>query len=236
LSEIIEARDLTKIYHRGKEEIHALKNVSIAATEGEFISIIGPSGSGKTALLNVIGCLDTPTSGSLRLNGSEVVGLKERDLVRLRRDNVGFVFQQFYLMPTLTARENIELPLLFSHNNHGNGDNKNGGKKEKIEDILRMVGLEDRGDHLPGQLSGGEMQRVAIGRALINDPKIILADEPTGNLDSATSHIIFELFDELNRKGLTIVVVTHNLDLAMHAQKVYTLKDGQIVECEEPSW
>jgi putative ABC transport system ATP-binding protein len=226
LSNIIEARDLSKIYSRGKEEIHALKNVSLVATKGEFISIIGPSGSGKTALLNVLGCLDTPSSGSLRLNGTEIAGLKERDLVRLRRDNIGFVFQQFYLMPTLTARENIELPLLFSHKN---------GNKTKIDEVLEMIGLEDRGDHLPGQLSGGEMQRVAIGRALINDPEIILADEPTGNLDSATSQMIFELFAELNRKGLTLIVVTHNLDLATHAQKIYTLKDGQIVGCQEQS-
>lgn len=232
--EIIVARDLSKIYRRGKEEIHALKNVSFAATEGEFISIIGPSGSGKTAFLNVLGCLDTLSSGSLRLNGTEVAGLKERELVGLRRENIGFVFQQFYLMPTLTARENIELPLLFSHNDRRN-ENKTMKKEKKIEEILRMVGLEDRGDHLPGQLSGGEMQRVAIGRALVNDPKIILADEPTGNLDSVTSQMIFELFAELNRRGLTLIVVTHNLDLAKHAQKVYTLKDGQIAGCREPA-
>ena len=191
---------------------------------GDFVSIIGPSGSGKTALLNVLGCLDTPTSGSLQLNGTETNGMKETDLVKLRRDNIGFVFQQFYLMPTLTARENIELPLLFS---------KKDGNKSKIDDVLEMVGLADRGDHLPGQLSGGEMQRVAIGRALINDPKIILADEPTGNLDSATSKMIFELFSELNMKGLTLIIVTHNLDLARQAQKMYTLRDGQIVSCED---
>ena len=191
---------------------------------GEFVSIIGPSGSGKTALLNVLGCLDTPTSGSLLLNGTETSGMKETDLVKLRRDNIGFVFQQFYLMPTLTARENIELPLLFSKKDENKG---------RIDDVLEMVGLADRGDHLPGQLSGGEMQRVAIGRALINDPKIILADEPTGNLDSATSKMIFELFSELNRRGLTLVIVTHNLDLARQAQKMYTLRDGQIVSCED---
>jgi len=229
LSEIIVARDLSKIYRRGNEEIHALKNVSFAAKEGEFISIIGPSGSGKTAFLNVLGCLDTPSSGSLRLNGTETKGLKESDLVKVRRDNIGFVFQQFYLMPTLTARENVELPLLFSHYGHENGH------KKKVEDVLNMVGLSDRGDHLPRQLSGGEMQRVAIGRALINDPKIILADEPTGNLDSVTSQMIFDLFRDLNRKGLTLVIVTHNLDLARQAQKMYTLRDGQIVGCEDLS-
>ena len=184
MSGIIEAKELCKVYQRGREEIQALKNVDFCVEAGEFVSIIGPSGSGKTALLNMLGCLDTPSSGSLRLNGIEIAGRKERDLVKIRRENIGFVFQQFYLMPTLTARENIELPLLFSKKN---------GSKKRIDEVLQMVGLADRGDHLPGQLSGGEMQRVAIGRALINDPKIILADEPTGNLDSATSEMIFGL-------------------------------------------
>jgi putative ABC transport system ATP-binding protein len=224
MSSIIEAKSLTKVYRRGREEIHALKDVDFTVSEGEFVSIIGPSGSGKTALLNVLGCLDTPSGGNLRLNGVETSELKERDLVKLRRDNIGFVFQQFYLMPTLTSRENIELPLLFSHKNWN---------KSRIDEVLQMVGLGDRGDHLPGQLSGGEMQRVAIGRALINDPKIILADEPTGNLDSVTSKMILELFSELNRRGLTLVIVTHNLDLAKQAHKMYTLKDGQIVGCQD---
>jgi putative ABC transport system ATP-binding protein len=224
MSGIIVAKNLCKVYRRGREEISALKNVDFHVDEGEFVSIIGPSGSGKTALLNLLGCLDTPTSGILRLNGTETSGMKESELVRLRRQNIGFVFQQFYLIPTLTARENIELPLLFSRKT----DNK-----KRIDEALQMVGLGDRGDHLPGQLSGGEMQRVAIGRALINDPKIILADEPTGNLDSVTSHRIFELFRELNRKGLTLVVVTHNIELARQAHKMYTLRDGRIAGCEE---
>lgn len=224
MNNIIEAKDLTKIYRRGREEINALKEVDFSVAEGEFVSIIGPSGSGKTALLNVLGCLDAPSGGSLRLNGIETSGSKENDLVKLRRENIGFVFQQFYLIPTLTARENIELPLLFSHKKENKG---------RIDEVLRMVGLSDRGDHLPGQLSGGEMQRVAIGRALINDPKIILADEPTGNLDSATSKMIFSIFSELNRRGMTLVIVTHNLDLAKQAQKMYTLRDGQIVGCED---
>ena len=226
MSGIIEAKSLVKTYRRGREEIHALRNVDFHVNEGEFVSIIGPSGSGKTALLNVLGCLDSPTSGSLRLNGTETWGLKESKLVKVRRENIGFVFQQFYLMPTLTARENIELPLLFSKKNRN---------KSRIDEVLEMVGLSERGDHLPSQLSGGEMQRVAIGRALINDPRIILADEPTGNLDSVTSQMIFELFRELNRKGLTLVVVTHNLELARQAQKMYTLRDGQIVGCRELS-
>jgi putative ABC transport system ATP-binding protein len=224
MSGIIEAKGLCKVYRRGREEIQALKNVDFCVKAGEFVSIIGPSGSGKTALLNVLGCLDTPSSGSLRLNGIEITGKKERDLVKIRRENIGFVFQQFYLMPTLTARENIELPLLFS---------KKKRSAKRIDEVLQMVGLADRGDHLPGQLSGGEMQRVAIGRALINDPKIVLADEPTGNLDSATSEMIFGLFSELNKRGLTLIVVTHNLDLARRAEKMYTLRDGRIVSCEE---
>jgi putative ABC transport system ATP-binding protein len=224
MSGIIEAKDLTKIYRRGREEIYALRNVDFHVEKGEFVSIIGPSGSGKTALLNMLGCLDTPTSGSLKLNGAETTGMNGSNLVKLRRENIGFVFQQFYLMPTLSARENIELPLLFSRKK---------GNRKRIDEVLQMVGLADRGDHLPGQLSGGEMQRVAIGRAVINDPMIILADEPTGNLDSATSQMILDLFRDLNRKGLTLVLVTHNLDLARQAQKMYTLRDGQIVGCED---
>ena len=219
--EVISAKGLTKIYHRGSEEIHALKEVSFAITKGEFAAVVGPSGSGKTTLLNLIGCLDTPTRGSLRLNGIEVNGLKERDLVKLRRENIGFVFQQFFLLPTLTVRENIELPLLFSRKN---------GYESQIDEVIELVGLKARAEHLPGQLSGGEMQRVAIGRALINEPKIILADEPTGNLDSATSLRIFELFQNLNSQGLTLIVVTHNLELAKIAHNVIQLKDGEIVQ------
>jgi len=219
--EVISAKGLTKIYHRGSEEIHALKEVSFAITKGEFAAIVGPSGSGKTTLLNLIGCLDTPTRGSLRLNGIEVNGLKERDLVKLRRENIGFVFQQFFLLPTLTVRENIELPLLFSRKN---------GYESQIDEVIELVGLKARAEHLPGQLSGGEMQRVAIGRALINEPKIILADEPTGNLDSATSLRIFELFQNLNSQGLTLIVVTHNSELAKIAHNVIQLKDGEIVQ------
>jgi putative ABC transport system ATP-binding protein len=217
--EVISANGLTKIYYRGSEEIHALKDVSFAIKKGEFAAIVGPSGSGKTTLLNLLGCLDTPTRGSLRLNGIEVNGLKERDLVKLRRENIGFVFQQFFLLPTLTVRENIELPLLFNRKN---------GYKSQIDEVIKLVGLKARAEHLPGQLSGGEMQRVAIGRALINEPRIILADEPTGNLDSATSFKIFELFQNLNRQGLTLIVVTHNMELAKIAHNVVQLRDGEI--------
>ncbi len=219
--EIILAKGLTKIYRRGSEEIHALNDVSFAVTKGAFVTIVGPSGSGKTTLLNLLGCLDTPTQGSLRLDGTEISGLKEKDLVELRRKNIGFVFQQFYLLPTLTVRENIELPRLFSKRN---------SYKTKSDEIIELVGLSARADHLPSQLSGGEMQRVAIGRALINEPKIILADEPTGNLDSATAHNIYELFQNLNSQGLTLIIVTHNVELAKTAHKVVHLRDGEITQ------
>lgn len=217
---IISAEDLTKTYHRGSEDVFALKGVSFVIPEGEFAAIVGPSGSGKTTLLNLLGCLDTPTGGSLRLSGHEINGLKEKDLVRLRRENIGFVFQQFYLLPTLTVEENIRLPLLFSR--------RQDGADGSIKETIKLVGLEARAKHLPHQLSGGEMQRVAIGRALINEPKIILADEPTGNLDSATAYKILELFQSLNEQGLTLVIVTHNMELANMAHRVIRLKDGEI--------
>jgi len=221
IDELIVAKNLTKIYRRGSEDIYALKNASFAITEGEFAAIVGPSGSGKTTLLNLLGCLDTPTRGSLRLNGREISGLKEHALVRLRRENIGFVFQQFLLLPTLTVRENIALPLLFSKKNGGNG---------KVDEVIRLIGLDARAEHLPNQLSGGEMQRVAIGRALITNPRIILADEPTGNLDSVTARAIFDLFQDLNGQGLTLLVVTHNVELAKMAHKIICLADGEIVQ------
>ena len=219
--EVISVKKLTKTYHRCSEEIHALKDVSFTIRQGEFVAIVGPSGSGKTTLLNLLGCLDTPTRGSLRLNGAEVNGLKEKDLVKLRRENIGFVFQQFFLLPTLTVRENIELPLLFSRRN---------GCRNHIDEIIEVIGLKARAEHLPSQLSGGEMQRVAIGRALINEPKIILADEPTGNLDSATALKIFQLFQNLNSQGLTLIIVTHNLELAKVAHRVIQLRDGEVAQ------
>ena len=214
------AKGLTKKYHRGSEDIFALKDVDLTIDKGEFVAIVGPSGSGKTTLLNILGCLDTPTSGTFKLNGIEINHLKEAELVKLRRENIGFVFQQFYLLPTLSVRENMELPLLF---NRGNGH------KGKSEEIMNLVGLNSRADHLPNQLSGGEMQRVAIGRALVNNPQLILADEPTGNLDSANADVIFKTFCDLNNRGLTLIVVTHNLDLARKAHRIIALKDGRIV-------
>nr|WP_319538833.1 ABC transporter ATP-binding protein [uncultured Methanospirillum sp.] len=220
---LIEARDLSIVYHRGSEEIHALNGVSISIQAGEFVSIVGPSGSGKTGLMNILGLLDAPSGGTVMIDGTDVTRLKERERVIIRRDSIGFVFQQFFLIPTMTARENLELPLLFSRKKPD---------PEKTETILEMLGLAHRGDHLPHQLSGGEMQRVAIGRALMNDPKIILADEPTGNLDSASSEKIFDLFRKLREMGLTLIVVTHNTELANRADRVFTIRDGMLTGTE----
>jgi putative ABC transport system ATP-binding protein len=219
--EIISGNNLTKTYHRGSETVYALKDASLSVAEGEMLAIVGPSGSGKTTLLNLLGCLDTPTSGSLKVSGTEVSTLKEADLVNVRRQNIGFVFQQFFLLPTLTVEENIALPYLFAR--RGNHHH------EKINEVINLVGLNTRSRHLPHQLSGGEMQRVAVGRALANAPKILLADEPTGNLDSVTADKIFELFRDLNSRGLTVIIVTHNMELARKAHRLIALRDGQIV-------
>lgn len=214
---LIDARGITKVYHRGREDVHALREVNITIEQGESISVVGPSGSGKTALLNILGCLDTPSSGTVMIDGILVTGKKEGELARIRRDLIGFVFQQFFLIPTLTVRENIGLPLLFA--------NKAVDAK-RIGQIIDRIGLPHRSEHLPGQLSGGEMQRVAIGRALINTPRILFADEPTGNLDSVTADGIFSLFEELHEEGLTLVVVTHNTELAKRAGRVIVMRDG----------
>jgi putative ABC transport system ATP-binding protein len=218
---LIQARELTKIYRRGSEEIHALRGVSLTVEPGEFIAIVGPSGSGKSGLMNLLGCLDTPSGGSLFLNEIEVTSMKERERVKIRRDTIGFVFQQFFLIPTMTAKENLELPLLFSRKKPD---------PEKTEEILTLLGLSHRGDHLPHQLSGGEMQRVAIGRALMNNPKIILADEPTGNLDSVSAEKIYDLFRELNKRNITLIIVTHNTELAERADRVITIRDGLLYD------
>jgi len=217
--EIITAHGLSKEYRRGREHVHALDNVDFAVKEGEFVTIVGPSGSGKSTLLYLIGLLDSPSEGDIDINGTRASKLKEQQLVTLRRENIGFVFQQFLLLPTLTVRENIELPLLF---------NKKKTNDNKINELIDLLGLTYRAGHLPHQLSGGEMQRVSIGRALINEPKILMADEPTGNLDSTTAEKIYELFRTLNSTGLSLVIVTHNMDLAEMGHTVIKLRDGRI--------
>lgn len=220
MNRIIELDKMIKLYQRGTERIHAIDGIDLSIDEGEFLSIVGPSGSGKTTLLNLIGCVDKPTSGTLKLDGIEVDGLKDKELTRIRSTTIGFVFQQFFLLPTLTALENISLPTLFT---------KKAKNNHRAEELIHLVGLRDRENHLPSQLSGGEMQRVAIARALINDPKILLADEPTGNLDSQNAQAIIEIFQKLNQKGLTIIVVTHNIELAQQTARVIHLKDGKIL-------
>jgi putative ABC transport system ATP-binding protein len=216
---IIEATGISKTFRRGREEVCALSGVNLTIESGEFVSIVGPSGAGKTALMNILGCLDTPSSGTLMIDKIPVTGKGEAELVKIRREHIGFVFQQFFLIPTLTVGENVGLPLLFSGRPY---------EPETIESLLEKVGLSHRADHLPGQLSGGEMQRVAIARALVNNPRILLADEPTGNLDSVTADGIYRLFEELHRQGITVIVVTHNRELAQRAGRVITIRDGLV--------
>jgi putative ABC transport system ATP-binding protein len=220
----IEAEHLRRVYYRGPEEIAAVDDVSLQVEKGSFISVIGPSGSGKTTLINVLGCLDNPTSGKLALEGRVVFenckGLSEAKLTRIRRDIFGYIFQKFYLISTLTVLENVVLPFTFF---------KKPGAEDDVGRVLELLGLEKRARHLPGQLSGGEMQRVAIARALVNKPDILLADEPTGNLDTARSEEIGEILRDLNRReGLTVILVTHNPRLAALAGRTIELRDGKI--------
>lgn len=220
MNKIIELDNVIKLYQRGTEKVHAVDNVSLSIEEGEFLSIVGSSGSGKTTLLNLIGCVDKPTSGSVKLQGKETGNLTDKELTQIRSAAVGFIFQQFFLLPTLTALENVELPAVF---------HRKPGLDNKAKELLSSVGLKNRADHLPSQLSGGEMQRVAIARALINNPKILLADEPTGNLDSANAEIILGILKGLNRQGLTVIVVTHSVELAQMAERMIRVKDGKIL-------
>ncbi len=222
----LEAVDITRVYRRGAEEIRAVDGVSLTIGNGEFVSIIGPSGSGKTTLVNVLGCLDNPTSGRLVLNGRVVFDggrtLSEKELTIVRRELFGYVFQKFYLVPTLTVAENVALPFTFYRKPGANGNG--------VGRALELMGIAARRDHLPGQLSGGEMQRAAIARALVNRPCILLADEPTGNLDTKRSEEIGAIFRELNAKErLTIVLVTHNPSLAAQASRTIEIRDGRVV-------
>lgn len=218
---VIQTNDLKKSFPRGDETVHALNGVSMEIKKGEFLSIVGSSGSGKTTFLNIISCLDKPTSGKLLIEDLDVSAYPEKKLITVRRKYFGFIFQYFFLIPTLTVAENVQLPLMFAGKKKSN---------KEITDLLAKVGIEERRNHLPGQLSGGEMQRVAIARALINDPEIVVADEPTGNLDSTNSQKIFDLFRQLNKDlGVTIICATHNLDLANQSDRIVHLKDGVII-------
>ncbi len=219
---MLEVKNVSRFYGEGTARVVALNSVSLKANDGDFIAIMGPSGSGKSTLLNIIGGLDCLSSGEVILDKKRIDNLDENKLVGLRRGKIAYVFQQYHLLPSLTAQENVLLPLLFC--------GANGGSVEKATAILKRVGLEKRAHHKPSQLSGGEQQRVAIARAIINNPSIILADEPTGNMDQKTGNEILSLFDQLNGDGHTVIMVTHSQEVAKHARAIVFLRDGQIVD------
>jgi len=220
---MISMRNIRKVYSTGKVEVEALKRIDLEIGENEFVSIMGPSGSGKSTLMNLMGCLDTPSSGEYFLDNQKVENLNPNQLAEIRNQKVGFVFQSFNLLPYATAIENVEMPLIFA----GVTSRK---RRKRAEDLLEKVGLKERGEHKPTELSGGEMQRVAIARSLANQPRLILADEPTGNLDSASGGEIIRLFQELAQQGHTIVVITHDNEISRRTQRIIKLKDGLIVD------
>ncbi|MDQ3536150.1 MAG: ABC transporter ATP-binding protein [Bacteroidota bacterium] len=218
---MIETSEISRIYRMGGETIHALKSISIQVNKGEYVAFMGPSGSGKSTLMNIIGCLDTPSSGKYILNNNDVSDLSESDLAEIRNREIGFVFQTFNLLPRASSLENVALPLIYA----GYGKSE---REDRAQATLESVGLGDRSKHKPNELSGGQRQRVAIARALVNNPSIILADEPTGNLDSKTSYDIMNLFQELHNRGNTIIMVTHEDDIAHYSHRIIRLRDGLI--------
>jgi len=218
---IIEIKSISKEYIMGSQLIAALKDVSLSVQKGEYVALMGPSGSGKSTLMNILGCLDTPTAGSYRLNNTEVSEMSEDELAHVRNKEIGFIFQTFNLLPRLSSLENVALPMVYAGM----------GKKERIaraEQVMDMVGLKDRMHHKPNELSGGQRQRVAIARALVNNPSIILADEPTGNLDTKTSYEIMSIMEDISNRGNTVIIVTHEDDIAKHARRILRLRDGLI--------
>lgn len=221
MSNLIEINQVTKIYEMGSEVLYALNGIDLSINKNEYVAIMGPSGSGKSTLMNIIGCLDTPTSGNYKLNGKNVHEMVDDELAEIRNREIGFVFQTFNLLPRSNALHNVELPLIYS------GMSKS-ERIKKAEQALVNVGLGDRMKHKPNELSGGQRQRVALARALVNNPSIILADEPTGNLDTKTGEEIMNLFEELNKNGNTIILVTHEEDIAKHAHRIVKIRDGLI--------
>ncbi|OUR95539.1 macrolide ABC transporter ATP-binding protein [Flavobacteriales bacterium 34_180_T64] len=221
MSNIIKIRGIIRDFQLGNETVHVLKGIDLDIDKGEYLAIMGPSGSGKSTLMNLLGCLDTPTAGSYILNGKDVSQMFDNELAEIRNKEIGFVFQTFNLLPRTTALGNVALPMVYA----------GASKKERVsraEEVLENVGLADRMDHRPNQLSGGQRQRVAVGRALVNRPSIILADEPTGNLDSKTGEEIMALFDEIHKAGNTVIMVTHEEEVAAHAERIIRLRDGMI--------
>ena len=224
---VIEIADVTKVYEMGSETIHALRGVSLSIRRNEYLAIMGPSGSGKSTMMNMLGCLDTPTQGKYEFNGKSVASMDDDELATIRNKEIGFVFQTFNLLPRSTSLSNVELPLIYAGLPAGE-------RREKARRALENVGLSNRMDHRPNELSGGQRQRVAIARALVNDPSIILADEPTGNLDSRTGEEIMALLEDLYAQGNTIIVVTHEPDIAEHARRIVRLRDG-LIESDGPT-
>jgi len=224
---VISLRGITRDFQLGAQTVHVLKGIDLDIQQGEYVALMGPSGSGKSTLMNVLGCLDTPTAGSYHLAGRDVSRMDDNDLAAVRNKEIGFVFQTFNLIPRQTALQNVALPMVYA------GASKE-ARTERAEEVLRQVGLEDRMDHRPNQLSGGQRQRVAVARALVNTPSMILADEPTGNLDSTTSVEIMKLFDDIHKAGNTLVVVTHEEDIAQHAHRIIRLRDG-VIESDTPN-
>ncbi|MGY5850422.1 ABC transporter ATP-binding protein [Salegentibacter sp. F14] len=221
MSKVIEIRNITRDFPLGSEIVKVLKGIDLDIDRGEYVALMGPSGSGKSTLMNLLGCLDTPTSGSYILNGEDVSKMSDDELAEIRNKEIGFVFQTFNLLPRTTALDNVALPMVYA------GYTK-AERTKRAEEVLTNVGLADRMDHKPNQLSGGQRQRVAVGRALVNNPSIILADEPTGNLDSVTSVEIMKLFDKIHAEGNTVILVTHEEEIARHAHRIVRLKDGMV--------
>lgn len=225
MKEILNMKDIVKCYYLGGEEQIVLNQVNLKINEGEFISILGPSGSGKSTLMNIIGCLDVATSGKYELGGENVEDLDEKELARIRNRDIGFVFQSFQLLPRLNALENVELPLIYAGVSAHD-------RKQRATVMLERVGLKDKMRNYPNQLSGGQMQRIAIARSVVTEPAILLADEPTGALDQKTGQQIMELFEELNHEGRTIVMITHDINIAKHGKRIVNILDGELTEME----
>ena len=225
MDEVIKVENLKKMYLMGEYELEVLKGIDLAVKKGDMLSIMGPSGSGKSTLIQIMGCLDIPTSGKLYIDGVDTSTMNSDQLAAIRSKKIGFVFQFFYLIPTLSSQDNVELPMVFNGLPHEE-------RHKKAYELLELVGLAERADHRPSELSGGERQRVAIARALANDPKIIFADEPTGNLDSKSGQEIVHLLMKLNKKGYTIIMVSHDFEIARHARRIIYVKDGLIEKTE----